>query len=61
MIVFALIGKEIEKKIMMKKNPCNRYVVNINPGNTGMKNFLKNAGFELIQYTYEVPKRINRG
>ena len=48
-------------KIMMKKNPRNRYLVNINPSNTGMKNFLKNAGFELIQYTYEVPKRINRG
>ena len=48
-------------KIMMKKNPRNRYLVNINPRNTGMKNFLKNAGFELIQYTYEVPKRINRG
>ena len=46
-------------KIMMKKNPRNRYLVNINPSNTGMKNFLKNAGFELIQYTYEVPKRIN--
>ena len=48
-------------KIMMKKNPRNRYLVNINPRNTGMKNFLKKAGFELIQYTYEVPKRINRG
>ena len=48
-------------KMMMKKNPRNRYLVNINPSNTGMKNFLKNAGFELIQYTYEVPKRINRG
>ena len=48
-------------KITMKKNPRNRYLVNINPRNTRMKNFLKNAGFELIQYTYEVPKRINHG
>ena len=46
-------------KIMMKKNPRNRYLVNINPSNTGMKNFLKNAGFELIQHTYEIPKKIS--
>ena len=44
-------------KITMKKNPRNRYLVNINPGNTRMKNFLKNAGFELIQHTYEVSKK----
>ena len=44
-------------KIMMKKNPRNRYLININPRNTKMKNFLKNAGFELIQYTYEIPKK----
>ena len=44
-------------KITMKKNPRNRYLVNINPRNTRMKNFLKNAGFELIQHTYEVSKK----
>ena len=44
-------------KIMMKKNPRNRYLVNINPSNTGMKNFLKNVGFKLIQHTYEMPKK----
>ena len=44
-------------KITMKKNPRNRYLVNINPRNTRMKNFLKNVGFELIQHTYEVSKK----
>ena len=46
-------------KILMKKNPRNKYLVNINPRNTWMKNFLKNAGFELIQHTYEIPKKIS--
>ena len=45
-------------KMIMKKNPRNRYLVNINPRNTWMKNFLKNAGFELIQHTYEISKKI---
>ena len=44
-------------KIMMKKNPRNRYLVNINPSNTRMKTFLKNAGFKLIQHTYEMSKK----
>ena len=46
-------------KMMVKKNPRKRYLVNINPRNTWMKNFLKNAGFELIQYTYEISKKIS--
>ena len=46
-------------KMIMKKNPRNRYLVNINPRNTWMKNFLKNAGFELIQHTYEISKKIS--
>ena len=45
-------------KIMMKKNPRNRYLININPSNTSMKNFLTDEGFELIQHTYEIPKKI---
>ena len=44
-------------KMMMKKNPRNRYLVNINPSNTRMKTFLKNAGFKLIQHTYEMSKK----
>ena len=44
-------------KMMMKKNPRNRYLVNINPSNTKMKTFLKNAGFKLIQHTYEMSKK----
>ena len=46
-------------KMIVKKNPRNRYLININPRNTWMKNFLKNAGFELIQYTYEISKKIS--
>ena len=46
-------------KIIMKKNPRKRYLVNISPRNTWMKNFLKNAGFELIQHTYEISKKIS--
>ena len=44
-------------KMIMKKNPRNRYLVNINPKNTRMKNSLKNVGFKLIQHTYEMPKK----
>ena len=44
-------------KMMMKKNPRNRYLVNINPSNTRMKTFLKNSGFKLIQHTYEMSKK----
>jgi len=44
-------------KMMMRKNPRNRYLVNINPSNTRMKTFLKNAGFKLIQHTYEMSKK----
>jgi len=46
-------------KMIMKKNPRNRYFVNINTRNTWMKNFLKNAEFELIQHTYEISKKIS--
>ena len=44
-------------KMIIKKNPRNRYLININPRNTKMKKFLKNEGFELIQHTYEVSKK----
>ena len=47
-------------KMIIKKNPRNRYLININPRNTKMKKFLKNEGFELIQHTYEISKKINR-
>ena len=47
-------------KMIIKKNPRNRYLININPSNTSMKNFLTNEGFELIQHTYEIPKKIKR-
>ena len=47
-------------KMIIKKNPRNRYLININPRNTKMKKFLKNEGFKLIQHTYEISKKINR-
>ena len=43
-------------KMIIKKNPHDRYLININPSNTMMKKFLKNEGFELIQHTYEISK-----
>ena len=46
-------------KMIIKKNPRNRYLININPSNTMMKKFLKNEGFELIQHTYEISKKIS--
>ena len=47
-------------KMIIRKNPRNRYLININPRNTSLRNFLKNEGFKLIQHTYEIPKKISR-
>jgi len=44
-------------KMIIRKNPRNRYLININPRNTSLRNFLKNEGFKLIQHTYEIPKK----
>ena len=44
-------------KMIIRKNPRNRYLMNINPRNTSLRNFLKNEGFKLIQHTYEIPKK----
>ena len=46
-------------KMIIKKNPHDRYLININSSNTKMKKFLKNEGFELIQHTYEISKKIS--
>ena len=46
-------------KMIIKKNPRDRYLININSSNTKMKKFLKNDGFELIQHTYEISKKIS--
>ncbi|EPA05227.1 hypothetical protein BG20_I0207 [Candidatus Nitrosarchaeum limnium BG20] len=55
---------QIEKTILNKlfrKHPRNRYLVNINPKNKRMILFLKNNGFNLLQYTYELSiKRKNK-
>ena len=46
-------------KMIIKKNPRDRYLININSSNTKMKKFLKNEGFELIQHTYEISKKVS--
>ena len=45
-------------KMVMTKNPRNRYLININPRNRKMQNFIKNNGFKLIQYTFELSDKI---
>ena len=40
-------------KIIISKNPKNRYLVNINPKNKELIKFFKNNSFKLIQHTYE--------
>ena len=45
-------------KMVMTKNPRNRYLININPRNKNMKNFIKNKGFKLIQHTFELNNKI---
>jgi len=57
------MNNKIRSKVLnmiIKKNPRNRYLININPRNTSLRNFLKNEGFELIQHTYEIPKKFFR-
>lgn len=41
-------------KLIINKNPRSRYLININPKNTKMKNFLQKNKFKLIQHTYEL-------
>jgi len=41
-------------KLLIKKNPRNRYLANINPKNTKSIKFFTKQGFKLIQYTYEM-------
>jgi len=41
-------------KLLMEKNPRNRYLANINPKNKRSIIFFKNNGFSLIQHTYEL-------
>ena len=57
------MNNKIRSKVLnmiIKKNPRNRYLININPRNTSLRNFLKNEGFELIQHTYEISKKTSR-
>ena len=57
------MNNKIRSKVLnmiIKENPRNRYLININPRNTSLRNFLKNEGFELIQHTYEISKKTSR-
>jgi hypothetical protein len=57
------MNNKIRSKVLnmiIRKNPRNRYLININPRNTSLRNFLKNEGFELIQHTYEISKKNSR-
>jgi hypothetical protein len=40
--------------LIITKNPRKRYLVNVNPKNKKMIQFLQKNGFNLIQYTYEL-------
>ena len=41
-------------ELMMKLNPRNRYLANVNPKNIESTNFFKKNKFKLIQHTYEL-------
>ena len=52
-------GKGIGKKaleLLIKKNPRERYLANVNPKNTKSINFFKKNRFKLLQHTYELRK-----
>jgi RimJ/RimL family protein N-acetyltransferase len=49
-------GKNIRKLALselMKRNPRQRYLANVNPKNKKSLKFFKDNGFELVQYTFE--------
>ena len=41
-------------KLLIEKNPRDRYLANVNPKNDKSIQFFKNNGFKLIQHTYEL-------
>lgn len=42
--------------LLMKMNPKERYLANVNPKNKKSIQFFKNNGFKLIQHTYELER-----
>lgn len=44
--------------LMMEKNPRSRFLANVNPKNKKSIQFFKKNGFKLIQYTYELEKKL---
>ena len=53
----AFHNKGLGKKaihLLMKKNPRDRYLANVNPKNIKSARFFKKNGFLLIQHTYEL-------
>jgi len=47
------LGKQA-LKLLLKKNPRNRYLANINPKNKKSIKFFQKHGFKLTQYTFEL-------
>ena len=45
-------------EILIEKNPRSRYLANVSPKNLSSRKFFKKQGFKLIQYTYELRKKI---
>jgi hypothetical protein len=41
-------------KIIMKKHPRGRFLININPKNKKLKNIFEKNSYNLIQFTYEI-------
>lgn len=50
------IGKNV-LELLMKKNPRERYLANINPKNNKSIKFFKKNRFKLLQHTYELRKK----
>ncbi len=45
-------------KLLMQKNPRNRYLANVNPRNSKSIKFFKKNKFKILQHTYElIPKK----
>ena len=46
--------------LIIKQNPRNRFLANVNPKNENSQLFFKKNGFKLIQYTYELAPKDNK-
>ena len=46
--------------LIIKQNPRDRYLANVNPKNKNSQFFFKTNGFKMIQYTYELVSKTNK-